>query len=60
MQGGGLAPGLATRCLPHGLEAWGAGPGPPRLQGRRGLARFADDVVSGWELEAAAAKRLGV
>ncbi len=57
-QGGVRSPVLATILLHPGLDAWFEREGRPRMQGRCGLMRFADDFISGGEPEAEARKSM--
>jgi len=56
VQGGVLSPVWANVFLHQVLDAWFAGEGRPRMQGRCCLRRFADDCVIGGALEADARK----
>jgi RNA-directed DNA polymerase len=60
VQGGVLSPVRAKIVLQPGLDAWCEREVQPRLQGRSFLTRFAEDGVSGCELEADAQQSLGV
>jgi RNA-directed DNA polymerase len=60
VQGGVLSPVLANIFLPHVREEWFEREVQPRRKGRSFLTRFADDGVSGCELEADAQKIMGV
>ena len=60
VQGGVLAPVLANVFLHHVLDAWCAGEGQPRMQGRCFLMRCADDLVIGCALEVEARTMMAV
>jgi len=58
VQGGVIAPVLANVFLHHGLEAWFARAGQPRMPGRGCLMRVADACVIGGAREEEARKSL--
>ena len=60
VQGGTIAPVLATIFLPQVLDAWCEQEVQPRLKGRSCLSRLADDCVIGCALEADARKLMAV
>jgi retron-type reverse transcriptase len=60
VQGGTIAPVLATSLLHQVLDAWLEHAVQPRLKGRSVLIRCADDVVIGCELDADARTSMAV